>query len=101
MKKFALILLTLVLAVPAFSQGRFGKDSAECTKYLSYYQELYKQKNIAEAAPFWRKAFSLCPPTASQNMIINGQEYLHNQDFLFSQVKEGSVPNLRLDYFLH
>ena len=73
MKKFALILLTLVLAVPAFSQGRFGKDSAECTKYLSYYQELYKQKNIAEAAPFWRKAFSLCPPTASQNMIINGQ----------------------------
>ena len=73
MKKFALILLTLVLAVPAFSQGRFGKDSAECTKYLSYYQELYKQKNMAEAAPFWRQAFSLCPPTASQNMIINGQ----------------------------
>ena len=73
MKKFALILLTLVLAVPAFSQGRFGKDSAECTKYLSYYQELYKQKNMKEAAPFWRKAFSLCPPTASQNMIINGQ----------------------------
>lgn len=76
MKKFALILLTLVLAVPAFSQGRFGKDSAECTKYLSYYQELYKQKNIAEAAPFWRKAFSLCPPTASQNMIINGQSII-------------------------
>lgn len=76
MKKFALILLTLVLAVPAFSQGRFGKDSAECTKYLSYYQELYKQRNIAEAAPFWRKAFSLCPPTASQNMIINGQSII-------------------------
>ena len=76
MKKFALILLTLVLAVPAFSQGRFGKDSAECTKYLSYYQELYKQKNMAEAAPFWRKAFSLCPPTASQNMIINGQSII-------------------------
>ena len=28
-------------------------------------------------------------------------KYLHNQYFLFSQVKEGSVPNLRLDYFLH
>ena len=76
MKKFALILLTLVLAVPAFSQGRFGKDSAECTKYLSYYQELYKQKNMAEAAPFWRKAFSICPPTASQNMILNGQSII-------------------------
>jgi tetratricopeptide (TPR) repeat protein len=73
MKKFALILLTLVLMVPAFAQGRFGKDSAECTKYLSYYKELYKQKNMAEASPFWRQAFSLCPPTASQNMLIDGQ----------------------------
>lgn len=73
MKKIAIILMTLVLAVPAFAQGRFGKDSAECTKYLSYYQELCKQKNYEEAAPFWRKAFSLCPPTASQNMLINGQ----------------------------
>ena len=45
MKKIALILMTLVLALPVFAQGRFGKDSAECTKYLSYYQELYKQKN--------------------------------------------------------
>ena len=69
MKKIAIILMTLVLAVPTFAQGRFGKDSAECTKYLSYYQELYKQKNYEEAAPFWRKAFSLCPPTASQNML--------------------------------
>ncbi|MBQ4013372.1 MAG: hypothetical protein II607_05595, partial [Bacteroidales bacterium] len=73
MKKIAIILMTLVLAVPTFAQGRFGKDSAECTKYLSYYQELYKQKNYEEAAPFWRKAFSLCPPTASQNMLIYGQ----------------------------
>ena len=73
MKKLALILLTLVLVVPAFAQGRFGKDSAECTKYLSYYKELYKQKNLAEAAPFWRQAYSLCPPTASQNMLIDGQ----------------------------
>ena len=73
MKKIAIILLTLAVAIPASAQGRFGKDSAECTKYLSYYQELYKQKNYEEAAPFWRKAFSLCPPTASQNMLIYGQ----------------------------
>lgn len=73
MKKIAIILLALAVAIPASAQGRFGKDSAECTKYLSYYQELYKQKNYEEAAPFWRKAFSLCPPTASQNMLIYGQ----------------------------
>lgn len=76
MKKIAIILMTLVLAVPTFAQGRFGKDSAECTKYLSYYKELYKQKNYEEAAPFWRKAFSLCPPTASQNMLIDGQSII-------------------------
>ena len=79
MKKIAIILMTLVLAVPAFAQGRFGKDSAECTKYLSYYQELYKQKNYDEAAPFWRKAFSLCPPTASQNMLIYGQTIMRHE----------------------
>ena len=79
MKKIAIILMTLVLAVPAFAQGRFGKDSAECTKYLSYYQELCKQKNYEEAAPFWRKAFSLCPPTASQNMLLNGMTLLSRE----------------------
>ena len=79
MKKIALILMTLVLAFPVFAQGRFGKDSAECTKYLSYYQELYKQKNYDEAAPFWRKAFSLCPPTASQNMLIYGQTIMRHE----------------------
>ena len=76
MKKIAILLLTLVLAVPSFAQGRFGKDSAECVKYLSYYSELVKQNNLAEAAPFWRQAFSLCPATASQNMLIHGQRIL-------------------------
>ena len=76
MKKFTIILLTLILAVPAFAQGRFGKDSAECVKYLSYYSELVKQNNLKDAAPFWRQAFSLCPPTANQNMLVNGQKII-------------------------
>ena len=76
MKKVTIILMTLVLALPAFAQGRYGKDSAECVKYLSYYSELVKQNNLTEAAPFWRKAFTLCPPTVSQNMFINGQKII-------------------------
>lgn len=76
MKKFTIILLTLILAVPAFAQGRFGKDSAECVKYLSYYSELVKQNNLKDAAPFWRQAFSICPPTANQNMLVNGQKII-------------------------
>ena len=79
MKKSVIILLALVLSFPMFAQGRFGKDSAECVKYLSYYTELVKQNNLAEAAPFWRQAFSLCPPTASQNMLIHGQRILRNE----------------------
>lgn len=75
MKKISLVLLTLVAAAfgtNASAQGKYGADSAECIKYLSYYQEYYKQKNYTEALPNWRKAFSLCPPTASQNMLLNG-----------------------------
>ncbi|MBR6423877.1 MAG: hypothetical protein IKS47_04270 [Bacteroidales bacterium] len=76
MKKFTILILTLLLVVPAFAQGRYGKDSAECVKYLSYYYELVKQNNLKEAAPFWRQAYSICPPTANQNMLINGQKIL-------------------------
>ena len=40
MKKIAIILFAMVLSLPAFSQGKYGKDSVECTKYLSFYSEL-------------------------------------------------------------
>ena len=56
MKKAAVILLALVLSASVFAQGKFGADSAECIKYLSYYSEYMKQNNIAEATPMWRKA---------------------------------------------
>ena len=75
MKRITFVLLTLAAAAfgtNASAQGKYGADSAECIKYLSYYQEYYKQKNYAEALPNWRKAFKLCPPTASQNMLLNG-----------------------------
>ena len=75
MKRITLVLLTLAAAAfgtKVSAQGKYGADSAECIKYLSYYQEYYKQKNYTEALPNWRKAFKLCPPTASQNMLLNG-----------------------------
>lgn len=76
MKKLALAVLTVLMLVPstrALAQGKYGADSAECIKYLSYYSEYYKQKNYEDALPNWRKAFAICPPTANQNMLINGQ----------------------------
>ena len=79
MKKITLVLLTLAMALvgtKVSAQGKFGADSAECIKYLSYYQEYYKQKNYDDAHPSWRKAIKLCPPTASQNMLLNGMTLL-------------------------
>ncbi|MBQ0025407.1 MAG: hypothetical protein KBT00_06780 [Bacteroidales bacterium] len=76
MKRIIVILLAVVLSVPAFAQGKYGKDSVECIKYLSYYSELVKQNNLDDAAPYWRKAFSLCPAKASQNMFIHGQKII-------------------------
>jgi len=72
--------LTIILAVIAMvmggnllhAQGKYGADSAECIKYLSYYSEYYKQKNYDEALPNWRKAYSLCAPTARQSIFTDG-----------------------------
>jgi len=75
MKKLTLILfaaMAVFASQKVSAQGKYGADSAECIKYLSYYQEYYKQKNYDSALPNWRKAYALCPATASQNMFVHG-----------------------------
>lgn len=82
MKKVAIFLFSAALMIMGAdvlsAQGKYGADSAECIKYLSYYQEYFKQKNYDEAIPHWRKAFKLCPPTANQTMLINGAVMYRN-----------------------
>ena len=79
-----IVLLISVAAIALFSsskvsaQGKFGPDSIECIKYLSYYTEYYKQKNYDSALPNWRKAYSLCPPTARYSMLSDGTTLLRN-----------------------
>ena len=74
MKKITLAVLTfmVVFSGSIFAQGKYGKDSAECIKYLSYYKEYFKQKAYDEALPNWRQAYKLCPPQANQTMLIDG-----------------------------
>ena len=76
MKRFILMISVAVLALAGSStlsaQGKFGPDSAECIKYLSYYTEYYKQKNYDSAIPNWRKAYHLCPPSSRYTMLSNG-----------------------------
>lgn len=55
-----------------FAQGKYGADSANCIKYLSFYKDYFKQKSYNEALPNWREAFNRCPPTANQTMLVDG-----------------------------
>lgn len=76
MRKFTVIAITAIMVFlngnVLKAQGKYGADSAECIKYLSYYKEYFKQKNYEYALPNWRKAYKLCPPTANQTMLIDG-----------------------------
>ena len=75
MKKLVLVILTLsamLLGSNLFAQGKYGPDSTKCVTNLSFYKEYFKQKNYDEALPSWRNAYKFCPPTANQNMLIDG-----------------------------
>lgn len=82
MKKISFIVASAVLMVCGgnimSAQGKYGADSADCIKYLSYYKEYYKSKNYEAALPNWRKAYALCPPTANQTMLIDGTTLIRN-----------------------
>ena len=80
MKKIILLFAVAAMAMMSGSkvsaQGKWGPDSAECIKYLSYYTEYYKQKNYDSALPNWRQAYKLCPPTARYSLLSDGTTLL-------------------------
>jgi tetratricopeptide (TPR) repeat protein len=82
MKKFVLLISVAAMALIGSSkvsaQGKYGPDSTECIKYLSYYTEYYKQKNYDAALPNWRQAYKYCPPTARYSMLSDGTTLLRN-----------------------
>ena len=75
MKRTGFIIAMIVMALSStsvFAQGKYGADSANCIKYLSFYKDYFKQKSYNEALPNWREAFNRCPPTANQTMLVDG-----------------------------
>ena len=76
MKKIVLMFFSAFLALTSSitlsAQGKYGPDSTECIKYLSYYTEYYKQKNYESAIPNWRKAYKYCPPTSRYSLLSDG-----------------------------
>ena len=82
MKKIVLLISVAAMSLFASStlsaQGKYGPDSTECIKYLSYYTEYYKQKNYDSALPNWRQAYKLCPPTARYSLLSDGTTLIRN-----------------------
>ena len=74
----AIAAMSMMSGSKASAQGKFGPDSAECIKYLSYYTEYYKQKNYESALPNWRKAYHYCPPSSRYSMLSDGSTLVRN-----------------------
>ncbi len=79
MKKLVILTFAAVVSIfggkLSFAQDKYGatpQQSAECVKYLSYYEEYFKQKDYNSALPNWRHAFSVCPPSCRQKMLLDG-----------------------------
>lgn len=89
MKKLATVILALAVFLPALAQGKYGsgQDSVDCVVNLSYYKEYLKQNNMADAITPWRKAIAKCPPSASQNMYIDGCRLMR---WAFSQTSDAT-----------
>lgn len=82
MKKLTAILFATAVMlfggnIVSNAQGKFGPDSAECIKYLSYYSDYYKNKNYDQALPNWRMAYKLCPPQSRQSIFIQGSTLIN------------------------
>ena len=82
MKKILALLfvsLGLFSAVSVKAQdAKYGDNPEECKKYLSFYTDYYKQKDYKGAMNNWRKAYAICPPSASSNLFLHGQTMLRD-----------------------
>ena len=78
MRKVFLLISFAVMALSSANlsaqtpNDKYGPNSAECLKYISYYEEYYKQKNYDSAIPNWRKAYELCPVTSRYKILQDG-----------------------------
>ncbi len=79
MKKLVVAVLTTAMVFASFSsraQGKWGADSANCIKYLSFYEDSYKAKDFDNATVNWRKVYVTCPKGVRQTIFTNGTELM-------------------------
>ena len=105
MKKVLLLISFAVMAISSATlsaqDDKYGPNSAECLKYISYYEEYYKQNNYASALPNWRKAYELCPVTSRYKILQDGttlMRYLIKKNELNPAYKAKLVDSLMVIY---
>lgn len=107
MKKVLLLISFAATAIFSSSlsaqtpNDKYGPNSAECLKYISYYEEYYKQKNYDSAIPNWRKAYELCPVTSRYKILQDGttlMRYLIKKNALNPSYKDQLVDSLMVIY---
>ena len=105
MKKVLLLISFAVMAISSATlsaqDDKYGPNSAECLKYISYYEEYYKQKNYDSALPNWRKAYELCPVTSRYKILQDGttlMKYLIKKNELNPAYKAKLVDSLMVIY---
>lgn len=107
MKRILLLISFFAMAIcgsALYAQNpndKYGPNSAECLKYISYYEEYYKQKNYDSALPNWRKAYELCPVTSRYKILQDGtnlMRYLIKKNELNTEYKEKLVDSLMVIY---
>ena len=100
MRKARTLLVIVIITLTStlgYSQGKYGKDSVECLKNLQFYIDALKANNNDEAAVYWRRAFKLCPPTASENLFKNGANIM---SYLIDNTTDPKLRASRIDTLL-
>ena len=98
---FAALIFSSVKLSAQTPTDKYGPNSAECLKYISYYEEYYKQKNYDSAIPNWRKAYELCPVTSRYKILQDGttlMRYLIKKNELNPSYKEQLIDSLMVIY---
>ncbi|MFA6481625.1 MAG: tetratricopeptide repeat protein [Bacteroidales bacterium] len=68
---FAVGMMTMAGGLMAQATDKMGSDPESCAKYLSLYQEFFKQQNYKDAMPWWKLALQTCPKS-TKNLYIRG-----------------------------
>lgn len=78
MKKLGILLMAAAALFTVSSRQAIAQDG-DCSIYASYYQEHYKNKNMADALVNWRQAYALCPKNYKQNIYVHGATMMNNE----------------------